>query len=490
MLPDAMRQQRPGLLLAEAWSAYERFQFDRLAAILEQAGALPGAGEEVPAVAGELALLRGEVEYWQGHGRKSRRLFDKARTLLPQQQGLVRGLLELQHGLALCMEGRTERALKDLKGLITKTGARQGIYLSRLVAGLYFVRQLSGHLVPARSVAQRLRAVARKSRIAYTDAWSWYMEAVTCLQAGDLKPAEELFTAAAGQRYILHSRAAVDALAGLALTRQLAGRADAAEESVTQLQAFALELGDSQYQAVADSCRARLALLRGDPAWAVGWARTFEGVAVPAELFMWLEVPVLTQARLLAAAASAEDLRRAGSLLRDTRQQAEACRFVNQVIEAMVLQSLTLAKLEQVDEALAVLEEAVGLAETHGWRRPFLEAGPPVAGLLRQLPGKKSAVGFVESLLAAVEPEATADHPPRTAADAQPLIEPLTNRELDVLELLAERLRDKEIAERLFVSPTTVKTHLKHIYQKLCAENRRQAVEKARAIGILHKRHP
>jgi len=69
-----------------------------------------------------------------------------------------------------------------------------------------------------------------------------------------------------------------------------------------------------------------------------------------------------------------------------------------------------------------------------------------------------------------------------------PLIEPLTNRELDVLELLAKRFQDKEIAEKLFISPTTVKTHLKNIYQKLNVSKRREAVESAKALGILDKK--
>ena len=301
VLPASVRERRPGLLLAEAWIAYERFQFDRLAQILESIDSVVEAEDMNPADSGEYLLLQGEIHYWSGEGAKSRQLFEKARPQLSDRHGLVRGLLELQHGLALCMDGERDQALEELTGLVQETGAPEGVYLSRLVAGLYFVHHLSGSLFPARTEAARLRTVAQRSGIAYTDAWSSYMEACALLHANDLNQAQAHFAKAVKQRYILHSRAAVDALAGLALTRQLQGQAQPAAEILEMLQTFALELSDGQYLAVADSCKARLALLGGDLESAITWALSYEEVPAPAALFMWLEVPVITQARILIA---------------------------------------------------------------------------------------------------------------------------------------------------------------------------------------------
>jgi len=76
----------------------------------------------------------------------------------------------------------------------------------------------------------------------------------------------------------------------------------------------------------------------------------------------------------------------------------------------------------------------------------------------------------------------------RPSVSNQPLVEPLTNRELEILDLLAQRLRNKEIAANLFISPRTVKKHLDNIYSKLNVNSRQQAVEKAETLGIHSRR--
>ena len=136
-----------------------------------------------------------------------------------------------------------------------------------------------------------------------------------------------------------------------------------------------------------------------------------------------------------------------------------------------------------------MLKSALDLARPGEWVHPFIEPGPPMAELLNMLE-KKVADDFTEKILATFNESQTQVSPavvppaPKTP-HPQPLVEPLTNRELDILELLAQRLQTKEIAEKLYISSETVKSHLKNIYQKLSVGNRRQAVQKARELGIL-----
>ena len=219
------------------------------------------------------------------------------------------------------------------------------------------------------------------------------------------------------------------------------------------------------------------------------WPHSIDPVPTPDGLFTWVEVPSITRARILTAFGSAGSLKDAAEQLETIRRLSEQCRFIGQTIEVAVLQALVLEQQGRGAEALDALEEAVAMAAPGGWVRPFVEAGPSMAGLLERLAGRNGSTEQLHAILEALRPDSRplAGTPPRSGSGSAGEIrlqESLTRRELEILELLAQRLQNKEIASRLFVSVDTVKTHLKNLYQKLGVANRREAAAKAAEIFV------
>ena len=129
---------------------------------------------------------------------------------------------------------------------------------------------------------------------------------------------------------------------------------------------------------------------------------------------------------------------------------------------------------------MEALGQALHLGEPEGYVRQFLDAGEPARRLLQQAAVRGIAPGYTARLLAAFGPA-----PGARRAAAQPLVEPLSARELEVLHLLAEDLSNREIGRRLFISLPTVKSHTRNIYDKLGVHDREEAVARGRALNIL-----
>lgn len=415
--------------------------------------------------------------------------FKAARRRLPKSQTLIIvSELEILDAIAHQMAGKGGRAIHSLDQRIHAMGSGKDLYFSRLIAAQVFTHLLSANLVAVVRVAQRFTSVCEKTGIANTEAWSRYLRANADFQSYQLDDALQGFQHAVDKQRILHRKAVIEAHVGLVLTYQAMQRPGDAVGAVKQLMAFALDTDEPQHLAVAQSCQARLSLQQGDSKQAMDWADSYDIAAHVPSMFLWLEVPVITQLRIVAATGSQESLQQADELLATFRQSAEAMHNNYQVIDLMAIQSRVLEKLGRTDEAVDVVQQAIKLAEHGGWIRPFVELGEPMAGLLRRLGERK---GFTEYLNLILDKFPThAETPALVASDHSKAIltsktlitDPLTNRELDILVLLAQRLQNKEIAARLCVSPETVKGHLKNLYQKLDAHSRREAVLKADEI--------
>jgi LuxR family maltose regulon positive regulatory protein len=170
-------------------------------------------------------------------------------------------------------------------------------------------------------------------------------------------------------------------------------------------------------------------------------------------------------------------------------QAAENGKRTGSVIEILILQAFAHEAQGDTPSALKPLEQALTLAEPEGYTHIFVDEGPPMASLLYEALKREIAPEYVQRLLAAFpvsDPEKAAST--KSKVDQPGLIEPLSEREIDVLQFLAKGLTNQVIATRLFLSIHTVKTHTRNIYSKLGVNNRTQAVSKARALGIISDR--
>jgi LuxR family maltose regulon positive regulatory protein len=172
--------------------------------------------------------------------------------------------------------------------------------------------------------------------------------------------------------------------------------------------------------------------------------------------------------------------------LEPAHQQAVAKAWADEQLQVRVLQALAFDAAGDCDKAVELLGEALALAAPGGLLRPFVDEGPPMARLLYEALTRGIAPGFVRQLLAAFPAADAAPTPSPTVPEAEAgLVEPLSEREIEVLKFIAEGLTNQEVANRLYLSLHTVKVHARNIYAKLGVKNRTQAVAKGRALGLL-----
>jgi LuxR family maltose regulon positive regulatory protein len=235
------------------------------------------------------------------------------------------------------------------------------------------------------------------------------------------------------------------------------------------------------------TCRARLLLAQGDIDAATEWA-TDRGLTADDEPSHPLEPAYLMLARILLAQDHPDDALRP---LETLRADAIADGRVGSLIEIEVLRALALTTAGDQDGAMAVIAHAVALAAPQRQVRVFIDEGEAIATLLGQLvTATDTAVAsgvpleYLGDLARAFE-HGAGEGPPNGAARPSELVVPLTDRELEVLQLVATGRQNKEIAAELYVSLNTVKKHVTHIFEKLGVANRTAATDRARQLRLL-----
>ena len=498
-VPEDLVRTRPVLSVGYAWALLNTGEFGAMEPWLRVAeGWLDGSvdkarspemvvvdEEEFQALPVTIASARAYKAQALGDVPATIRHTSRALEHLPEDDVLGRAIPLALLGLAYWASGELEVAYQSLaEGMAGFEATGQTMAAISGTFGLADMRLGQGRLREAFSVYERsLNLVAAHGGPAPRGTALLYLGlSELCRERGDLEASAKNFQKSeeAGKhdtQDVYHYRH------HLALAQQKEDRGDleGALESLEEATSYQRKLHVPFVHPVA-ALKARVWLKQGNLNEALAWVRE-RGLSVHDELSYLHEFEHITLARVLVA----KDEDRAGEealgLLARLLKAAEAGKRQGSVIEISVVQALAHRARGDVSAALASLGRALTLAEPEGYIRTFVNEGLPMARLLTEAAKQRIMPDYTHRLLAAFEAKKENTHPnPQTLP---PLLEPLSERELEVLRLVAQGLSNRDISKRLFRALDTVKGHNRRIYGKLQVRNRTEAVARARELGLL-----
>lgn len=496
-LPDEVMRSRPRLCVAHAWALAYGGRLDGVEPLLqdaEKALVRRGAHSGTPIlsiaqgrqIAGHIAAIRAYVAALKEDAACSVELARTALRLLPEADLTVRCWTALVLGCVLRSQGDPAAAADVFAEALAISQAVDDSYLGIDVLWEQAVLQSwQGQLHKVMNTCEEALQLA--SRYAGRGGWQLPVTGYTySLMSDVLCEWNELETALryAREGLTLCKRwGQADALAQgyfyLAKALQAVGETDSALDAIQEARQTARRLG-SWYAVTAGAYEAGIRLAQGDVAAATWWVQE-SGPKISGELSIEYCISYAILARILMAEGRlGESLEFLARLLK----MVEAAGAVKSAIGILALQSLILQAQGKNDQAMAALERALSLAEPEGYVRVFAGEGGAMGGLLRQAAGRGIRPDYVRRLLAVLESGIIDERHPLPLALSL-AVEPLSERELEILRYLATPLPTTGIAEEVVVSASTVRSHVKRIYHKLKVHKRTEAVRRAQGLGLL-----
>jgi LuxR family maltose regulon positive regulatory protein len=494
LLPPPQKR-RPALLAALGWVEQFRYRPGSILNLVEEAEAGLARNDEqytpaeVEAIQAALLTLRAVANSYLGRWELAQRQAEQALPALAPGRVFARGICEFIYLRSTSHLGRPYTALEQAESWLRTYEGRPDAHSLRLQLTVCSVYYDLMQLDELRAAATSFRQMALAAQRPVSVAWATYLLGYIHYQQNEPVLAHAYFSQIVQYPHEAHTRAVVDAWIGLCLSLEAQGMHKDASTEVEELRTFLLQGGQVDLTQIADALADYLDLRAGhavrvrdsyvqDPVAQLG--RDF--ALMP--LLVWGLGGIRSGVRAQQTAVAAQ--------LEGYHTLLAADFSPRRVLEADLLEALLYAAQENHKGALDALRRAVALAEQGGALRCFVDMGADLKPYLYQLADAGVATAYIARIIDAYAPQpqgagAVAASPAVTQDDASTVSGPdrLSNRELDVLLLLERRLSNKEIGELLFISPRTVKRHTISIYSKLRVDNRRAAVARAKALGLM-----
>ncbi|MFN2233542.1 MAG: LuxR C-terminal-related transcriptional regulator [Anaerolineales bacterium] len=499
LLPDERVRSSPSLSVNYAWNLFLSGQIGAVEERLNDAEALlarqttPVNSEQVTELFCQINTLRAILFGIQGRPMRSTEVAQQVLKLLPDDRLSERGILLLTLAVNFRDVGDIAQASQSYADAVTLLLAAGNI-MAAIMAVEQLVRLLvmQGKLVKAVEVCQEMldasaefsaseqlrdlssdMARANMSYVLYernelADAEVYVRQGIKQAKRGGFL--QSLVVGYILLACILQARSDADGA-----NKMLQAAINSAQMDIQQI-----------YQVELTACQVQLWLAQEELDTASRWSHE-SNLSAEIEFNLQNEYEHISLARVLVAQGRAEPdgitLAKALELTKRLALSAESAGRMGHLIDLLILQALALDAQGNLDQALSCLERALVLAEPQGFVRIFLDNGNPIIHLLKEAARRNNAADYAIKLLNLIDTDNHPDVPNHSPSSL--LVDPLSDRELEVLHLMAQDLSYSEIANQIVVSLNTVRTHVKNIYSKLMVHKRSKAVAKARELNLL-----
>jgi LuxR family transcriptional regulator, maltose regulon positive regulatory protein len=486
-MPDDLIRSRPGLSILSAWVMWASGQAEQVETYLQSAESALNETQCESELWAQVVELRGMLATLDGNLHRAIELLKEARRLVPSSGSHLAAVTPFFLAEAHFMNGELLEA-ESLYRLAEKAGWKGNYhFIAALSArGIGLVQALEGALHDAMETYRTF-----EGKLETHDVHSPSGQGIVGVGIGEIlcewneldRAIDMLTEGIEHARRSARPRPILPGYAALSRARRGLGDLDGARRVIED----AVELSERYHVhpmwnvPPAAVHRVRFLLACGNVAAARAWVEQEQ--ILGGQLTALSEIHNITMARVLLAEDSPiEALELLTRLIEFTRTNGR----ISSEIEISILQALAHDCLTETDVAIERLQHALELAEPGGFVRIFLDEGPPLARLLYEAASRGMACDHLRKLLIAFPPAESAETERLQVETANTdLFEPLSDRELDVLRLIAEGLTSQEIGEKLFISPHTAKSHSRNLFAKLEVHSRTAAVNKARGLGLL-----
>ncbi|HSL45408.1 MAG TPA: LuxR C-terminal-related transcriptional regulator [Anaerolineales bacterium] len=485
-LPEEVLMSRPRLSLYCARALFFNGQIDMADRYLQHAEtALSARGQNdgsMDEVWGVLYTNQATVRAMCGDSEVALELANRAKTMIPKTDVSTQARIAHALGMAAYLQGdlrEAELAFSEAVQLAQQVNNRN-LRLD-VIACLAITQILSGRLREAERLCQNILDTEFQNQSIPTTCAIFFALALIKYEQNELLQAQHMVETSIQlaqeaswlhilwQAYLLQSQ-----------IQQAMGESQKARQAIWQAEQVAVRYKIPRVSRIISAHQANIDLAGGNLEAAVRWVEVYESRPAAENLRDFEE---LTRSRILLTQGNySESL----SVVNCTLEKAGAARRIASVIEAKILRVEILEARGECEAGIKSMIEAIELAEPEGFVRVFLNSGKSTADLLsrvRRLKIPTNVMRYSWRLLQAFNETGLIHSLSQTV---NVLVEPLSERELEVLHLIAGGLSNPEIAARLYLSVNTLRAHTTHIYQKLEVHSRMQAVARAKELGLLH----